>query len=375
MVVKSPFISEKPEDNIAKFKVRDENILRTITDYNTETGDINKILKLVSLTAVNKFPSTIIIRREPRLDGRGMRDKPASKAAWMLEDEHFNFGRSRVNQTFLDASCDLRLIKKMAALYVLHSNGYGYHFLESNGLLNQINLKFFVMDRLLKEDGTVLRNMLELLAENQSKIKESSVGERGRLLYEKILDYCENSKILRMTNAGTRDYMMGRIDELKRAIDTSKRKEKGQFVRRMEVMYEVRRDWLRWLGLVEYSEDRLTDLGFSFYSELMKFNLDQDFFDCKIISMLGKLFNLPINNDFFDLKSLEILFDKITTLRKLDILETFVLIDIYILSKIPNVVSDRDNILKLLVKASYANETRLIVQNGYRTNYYYVKSR
>ena len=68
MVEKSPFISEKPEDAVPKFRVRDENIIRMIGDYNTESGALERVLNLTSIVASNKLRINNHIHENSQID-------------------------------------------------------------------------------------------------------------------------------------------------------------------------------------------------------------------------------------------------------------------------------------------------------------------
>ena len=101
--------------------------------------------------------------------------------------------------------------------------------------------------------------MLKLLSHRQNELKDSILGIKASYYIKNCWGFGEQRKVLSKTNAGTRDYVMDRLEDFRDALDESRGQ--AEFTRRMEVIYDTRSTWLRFFGLMTEQGENLTQKG------------------------------------------------------------------------------------------------------------------
>lgn len=367
MVVRNPFLSEK--DSEKNFLIRNERVYNVLTGLFPAASlqiisDISKICKSKHLL-VGPF-------RVDRGDTKRAKTKIVDQAARILK-ENLEYELSyRACQRYLELMTSFRILRKMPTKYVFHSYGLPLSFLISaikKPYPQHVAWKCYFIDRLLFEDGDFTVNMLRVYYESPSEIKKLTTFEISKMVHDLIFERLRKRK---------REIPIMFREEIERKIrDYEKTHKNKKKVRRTEVDYSVRRDWLKELGLIEMKDKEvaLTSDGSVLYEKIADMSLDSEFFNSKIFSILKEVFQMEDHSKEEKMTTLETTFNKIKSEAKLKIVETLALINTAILLNIPRFIGDREMLLKELQKAILNSSTKLILQSGYRTKNYYVKAR
>ena len=367
MVVRNLFLSEK--DSEKNFLMRNERV------YNVLTG-LFPAVSLQIITDISEICKSkhLLVGPFRVVRGETKRAKPkiVDQAARILK-ENMEYELSyRAYQRYLELMTSFRILRKMPTEYVFHSYGLPLSFLISaikRPYPQHVSWRCYFIDRLLFEDADFIVNMLKVYYESPSEIKKLTIFGISKMIHDMIFEQLGKRK---------REIPIMFREEIERKMrdheKTHKNKEK---VRRTEVDYSVRRDWLKELGLIEMKDKEvaLTPTGSVLYEKIADMSLNLDFFDSKIFSVLKEVFQMEDLSKEEKIPILETTFNKIKSEAKLKIVETLVLINTAILLNIPRFIGDREMLLKELQKSVMNSSTKLILQSGYRTKNYYVKAR
>ncbi len=369
MVVKNPFLSEKDTDK--KFIARNENAYRGLSSL-FPAANLRTLTQLTELCNKKQLPTRQRIYKTEE-SRRTKSFRPVTHAAIVLRKELGDNLTYKTYQNYLDLACDLRLIKRMPNEFILHSYGKPLVILSliknwsNQEMVNDLSWKCYFIDRLLFEDGDYVRVVLDLIHEGTSG---HTSRELGVIMHEKVF-----LRLKEKLREKTLPYTIRNFAERKIAQYEQEKRKSKRSLRRTELEYTVRRDWLVELGLVEMNKEEfsLTENGNYLYNLIKHEEFDTAFFTSKLFNILSEVYKFR-KKSVNVISLLEKMYDKITG-RKNIIVETLVLINTAILASIPYYIGERDDILRKLKDAYQQGDTRLVLQSGYRTKDYYVKSR
>jgi len=389
MVVKNPFLCER--DSEIQFLVRNAGAYRGLS-YLFPAASLENITKIAKIGSTTRLLlGQYRIKSENKKETGGILVTQATKVLYREFDEKFTY---KTCQNYLNLLTDFRILIKMANEYVIHPYSKPLVFLlgdkikpEISPIFSSIAWRCYFIDRLLFEDGDYFRAILKLYSseyrEEDEEVENAKSREYGvilhKLVFQVLKDRLKRDKfsynIKRSVEKKIKEFDDFR-DVLQKIRERKAEKELKSFLRRTELEYTVRRDWLRELGLIESKngEELLTITGQKLFDEIRDRPLNQNFFNEHIFHILSNVYEMKDRTSIDKIPILEETFDKFTVGR-LNILETLVLINTVILSAMPNFIGDRQSILEELKDACQKSLTKLVVENGYRTQDYYIKKR
>lgn len=370
MVVRSPFLSEK--DIEKTYLMRNERIYNVLASLfpNATLEKITEVANVLNSKCLFTGPFTFtekVIKDKQKF----IKSKVVTHAARILK-ENLIHDKFNTCQNYLNLAIDMRILRKMPTEYVFHSYGFPLSFLLKKikkPYSKYISWKCYFIDRLLFEDGDFIVKILELLNNKREEINSLSPFEISKLIHDEIFQKLEKEKI---------KLPFHYRKEIERKIDDYKRSHKDpkKTIRRTELDFTVRREWLKELGIIEVKKNglELSSIGEKLYKKISELPLNLDFFTEHIFSILAEVFELKEKKNTSIISILEKTFKTILS-RNFSIVETLVLIDTAIYLNIPNFIGDRQSIFECLQEGVDKSLTKLVLQNGYMTKNYYVKLR
>lgn len=367
MVVKNPFLSEKDLD--IHFQVRDASIYRGIQNLfpNASLKTITKIAKICN--EKNLLLGSTRLMPNQMKQNKIERGKVVTKATYTLQNELDSTITLSSYQNFLNISCELRILKKMVNKYGIHPYGYPLLLFDKQSddinFDNNISWKCYFIDKLLFEDGDYFRTVLSM---HEDGIDGESSKNLGIKMHDSVIDELKKRIKNQRISHVMSEYLREKIKKYE------KQKTKKEAWRRAELDYTVRREWIHELGLLnDNNKVNLSESGKKLIEKIRDVDLTLDFFTGKIFSILSNVFDLD-RIQVSLIEQLENTYPMVTK-SNVRIIDTLILINSTILLNLPRFSGERIDYLQELKNKHLTGETHLVVESGYRTPDYYVKSR
>jgi len=369
MVVRNPFLCEKDHD--IQFITRNEGAYRGLGSL-FPAASLAQIAGIAIVCKEKRLYSSRYVYRDEYKDRRRLRSE-VTQATKTLNQELGSHITHSTYQNYLNLECDLRIMRQMTGEYILHSYGIPLvatarlkNWTFSSEISKDTSLICYFIDRLLFEDGDYMKAILKLVNEGTSGKTSRQLGiEMHDMVFEQLKDRL-NSQRLPYT---IRNFIGKKIDEYEKT-----RRKSDRSLRRTELEYTVRRDWLRELQLLEMSNEEVsfTEQGNKLFKNVVHQRMDNSFFTDKLFSVLAQVYGMRNVVSSRLTKILENAYKELTNGRS-NIVETLVLVNTALFSQIPFFIGERAQVLDHLKKELSHSRTALILQSGYRTKDYYVK--
>ena len=382
MVVKSPFLSEK--DHETRFLVRNEGAYRGLGSLFPAAS----LLTLTRLAEINSRRRLMLARRVAQVTKKGNRVVRTfvTQATAVLKEELGPDTSHGTYQRYLDLSSDMRIQRAMATEYYVHSYGTPLTLLHRWRNWSELDprqdiaWRVYFTDRLLFEDGDYIRAVLKMATNGFGASTSKELGETMHELVFRELE--ERMRRVPMPYA-TRNYIIEKTREYERARnkvkmlrENGKEKEADLALRRTELEFTVRRDWMTELGFLGGPNGSFvpTDEGRRLAECVERERLDVDFFTKRIFTAMADVFGLAIDPNRELLGIIEKAYNDLTRPGS-GIAETMGVLNSALLDALPIMVAERDSALQKLVAAIEVSSTSLVLMSGYRTRDYFLKRR
>ncbi len=365
MVVKSPFLSEK--DRGLSFVARNEGLYRSLSSLFPGVS-LQMLSKVASLVASRALRAGKRYVAEPSSTKPG-RSHPVSHAALTLSRELGEGVPIKTWQNYLEIARDMRLVRKLSAIFTVHT--YGYPLVDlaklpgSEETIRYLERAFY-MDRILFEDLQPILSVLEITKECGGELSLFQCGLRMR---EGILDRLVDAEN-RTQDPHLRDYIRGKKREASETLRKASEKEFAK--RRTELEFHVRREWLLYLKLVENQDGEwsVSD-GSRHVLKLRDRFVGQEFFETRVYGVIHEAIGQIKPTEDLTM-SFEELFHLIAQGRR-RIVETYEFATLFAMLALLRQPLERSDVLRILRQRIDTGETGLILQSGYRTQDYYLK--